>query len=86
MPFSRPRSDGCSPATAMPDKDRQEALIERTALDWNIVPPAPFTVRAGSTPLQVVTDIPPGLQLRSITRAEVATFILDILESDQFIQ
>lgn len=67
------------------DKDRQEALIERTGLDWTIVRPAPFTANAGTGPLQVFTDIPPGLQLRSISRAEVATFILDVLESGQFI-
>lgn len=67
------------------DKDRQEALIERTGLDWTIVRPAPFTENSAAGPLQVFTDIPPGLQLRSITRAEVAAFILDVLESNQFI-
>lgn len=66
------------------DKDRQEALIERSGLDWTIIRPAPFTVHAGNQPLQIVTDIPPGLQLRSISRAEVAAFILDILENGQF--
>lgn len=67
------------------DKDRQEALIERSGLDWTIVRPAPFKAHGGIGPLQVFTDIPPGLQLRSISRAEVATFILDVLESGQFI-
>ncbi|WP_413872297.1 NAD(P)-dependent oxidoreductase [Albidovulum sp.] len=67
------------------DKDRQEALIERSGLDWTIVRPAPFTANAGAGPLQVFTKIPPGLQLRSISRAEVATFILDVLENCQFI-
>lgn len=67
------------------DKDRQEALIESSALDWTIVRPAPFTATAGSGPLQVLTTIPPGLQLRSISRAEVASFILDVLEQEQFI-
>lgn len=67
------------------DKDRQEAIIERSGLDWTIVRPAPFTSKAGAGPWCVCTDIPPDLQLRSITRDEVATFILDTLESGSFI-
>ena len=62
------------------DKDRQEAIIEASGLDWTIVRPAPFAARAGAGPLQVHTEIPEGLQLRSITRPEVARFILDTLE------
>lgn len=68
------------------DKDRQEAIIERSDLDWTIVRPAPFTTSAGSGPLQVYAEIPAGLQLSSITRAEVAAFILDSLESASFIR
>jgi putative NADH-flavin reductase len=68
------------------DKDRQEAMIERTDLDWTIVRPAPFAARAGGGRWTVVTDIPPGLQLRSITRAEVAGFILDCVEDGGFIR
>lgn len=68
------------------DKDRQETMIERSDLDWTIVRPAPFTTRATSEPLQVHTDIPPELQLSSITRPEVATFILDCLETGSFIR
>lgn len=68
------------------DKDRQEAMIEQTDLDWTIVRPAPFTARAGRGRWHVVTDIPSGLQLRSITREEVAAFILDCVEGDRFIR
>lgn len=68
------------------DKDRQEAIIEGSDLDWTIVRPAPFAARAGRGPLQVHTEIPEGLQLRSITRAEVAGFILDSLESGRFMR
>ncbi|MCU7431018.1 SDR family oxidoreductase [Paracoccus denitrificans] len=68
------------------DKDRQEAIIEQSGLDWTIVRPAPFSARAGSGPLQVHTEIPHGLQLRSITRAEVAGFILDSLEGARFLR
>lgn len=67
------------------DKDRQEAIIARSGLDWTIVRPAPFAAKAGEGPLQVLTDIPDGVQLRSITRDEVAGFILDIIEDGGFI-
>ncbi len=68
------------------DKDLQEAMIERTNLDWTIVRPAPFSARTVTGPLQVFTEIPSGLQLNSITRTEVAAFILDILENGKFVR
>ena len=68
------------------DKDRQEAIIEGADLDWTIVRPAPFAARTGPGPLRVVTEIPEELQLRSITRAEVAAFILDCVEKGSFIR
>ena len=68
------------------DKDRQEMIIEAADLDWTIVRPAPFAKRTGVGPLQVFTEIPNGLQLRSITRAEVADFILESVEKGTFIQ
>ena len=68
------------------DKDRQEEIIERSDLEWTIVRPAPFAASAGPGPWHVVTDIPGRLQLRSITRAEVASFILDCLENARFIR
>jgi len=68
------------------DKDRQEMIIEAADLDWTIVRPAPFAKRTGVGPLQVFTEIPNGLQLRSITRAEVADFILESVETGTFIR
>ncbi|MBN9149433.1 MULTISPECIES: NAD(P)-dependent oxidoreductase [unclassified Nitrobacter] len=68
------------------DKDRQEIMIERSDLDWTIIRPAPFSTRAASGPFQVYTDIPSGLQLSSITRAEVEAFILDCLENSSFMR
>ncbi len=72
--------------TRYADKDRQETIIEQCDLDWTIVRPAPFAASAGAGPLQVHTEIPEGLQLRSITRTEVADFILDSLEDASFIR
>jgi len=68
------------------DKDRQETIIEAADLDWTIVRPAPFVKRSGVGPLQVLTEIPNGLQLRSITRAEVADFILESVDKGIFIR
>lgn len=34
------------------DKDRQERLIRKSALDWVIVRPAPFKASAGASPFQ----------------------------------
>lgn len=68
------------------DKDLQEALIEETNLDWTIIRPAPFATRAGSGRWTIAMDIPPDLQLRSITRTEVAAFVLDCVENGKYIQ
>lgn len=62
------------------DKERQEALIEGSALDWTIVRPAPFAATAAG-PLQVLTEIAPDTKLTAITRDEVARFVVDELES-----
>jgi uncharacterized protein YbjT (DUF2867 family) len=63
------------------DKTRQEALFEASGLDWTIVRAAPFVSRASAEPLQVHEAIPPGLRLTAITRDEVATFMLELLET-----
>ena len=68
------------------DKDLQEAIIAESDLEWTIVRPAPFTAKAGAGALQVHTEIPDTLQLRAITRAEVASFILDSLENASFVR
>lgn len=63
------------------DKNRQEALIADSDLDWTIVRPAPFSAKPPEGPLQVHTGIPPGLQLSRIHRDEVAEFIVSELET-----
>jgi putative NADH-flavin reductase len=67
------------------DKDRQEALIAGSDLDWTIIRPAPFSAKPGSGALQVVTEISPNLQLRSITRDEIADFMYSVLASGRFV-
>ena len=68
------------------DKNRQEALIRRSMVKWIIVRPAPFReYRRPRGPLQAVVDVR-NVVLRSITRAEVAAFVADQLESDRFLR
>lgn len=67
------------------DKDRQEALIRQSSLDWVIVRPAPFREGVPLGKLEVVTDIR-GVKLRRIMRAEVATFVLDQLSGDSYLR
>lgn len=66
------------------DKERQERLLETSPLRWTIVRPCPFADRAQGA-LEVLTEIAPDLQLRAVTRAEVATFLLDEIEQGTFI-
>lgn len=67
------------------DKDRQEALIRSSPLEWVIVRPAVFRESAARTDLQVVTDVR-NVTLRRIARAEVATFVLDQLTDNRFLR
>ncbi len=62
------------------DKDRQEALIRASRLDWTILRPAPFTSRPGNEPFHTLTAITPGTRLSSVTPAEVAGLALDCAE------
>lgn len=66
------------------DKDRQEALIAASGLDWTIVRPAPFARSAPPGPVEAHVALAPGTVLRRVTRAEVAAFILEELETGRF--
>ena len=68
------------------DKERQEALIEASGLEWVIVRPAPFDDTPAKTPLQVHTAIGPDVVLRRITRSEVADFVLDQLGDNTYLR
>jgi putative NADH-flavin reductase len=68
------------------DKDRQEALIRDSALQWTIVRPAAFRERRRVRgPLQAAVDLR-GVTLRSIAPAEVAAFIVDELERGRYLR
>lgn len=63
------------------DKDKQEALLESSGLDWTIVRPAPFVDDQPDGPLQLFDPVPAGVQLTRVHPREVATFLLDELET-----
>jgi putative NADH-flavin reductase len=68
------------------DKDRQEALIRDTALQWTIVRPAAFRERRrGRGPLRAAVDLR-GVTFRSIAPVEVASFVVDELETGRYMR
>lgn len=62
------------------DKDRQEALIEQSGLEWTIVRPTSFNNGPLGGRLRA-TDQLEGVTIRSISRADTAAFVLDQLTS-----
>lgn len=62
------------------DKDRQEALLRASGLDWTILRPAAFAAKPGPAPLEFHATVAPGLVLRSVTREETAATTLDAIE------
>ena len=67
------------------DKDRQEALIRESSLDWIIVRPASFTNGPQRGNLRAVTDLK-NVTIRSISRADAAAFVLEQLRSDRYLR
>lgn len=62
------------------DKELQEQLIRQSNLDWTIVRPAPFSEGKANAPFQVLSEVGSAV-LRKISRAEVASFVLEELET-----
>jgi putative NADH-flavin reductase len=67
------------------DKDRQEAIVRASSLDWTLVRAAPFARRTPAGRLQVATDVR-GVTLRKISPPEVAGFMLDEVEQNRFVR
>lgn len=66
------------------DKNRQEALIRASNLDWVIVRPASFTNGPLRDHLRAFTQLD-GITIKSISRADAAAFVLEQLASDRFL-
>jgi putative NADH-flavin reductase len=65
------------------DKDRQEAEIRQSNLDWTIVRPGVLTNDPAKGDYRVLTDLT-GVTAGKISRADVADFVLGQLTSDRY--
>ncbi|CAL1239691.1 NAD(P)-dependent oxidoreductase [Candidatus Methylocalor cossyra] len=70
--------------TIYQDKDRQEALIKASGLDWVIVRPGFLTNGPLTGRYRVLTDLT-GVTAGRISRADVAHFLLQALASDRYL-
>jgi putative NADH-flavin reductase len=66
------------------DKDRQESIIEASGLDWVIVRPSILNDKAGRASTRVLTDLS-DFHGGTISRADVADFVLDQLHTDRWL-
>ncbi|MEO5620588.1 MAG: SDR family oxidoreductase [Cypionkella sp.] len=62
------------------DKDRQEAIIRESGLDWTILRPSVLTDKPAKGQLRAMVDLT-GFHGGNIARADVAKFILDELDA-----
>ena len=67
------------------DKDRQEALITESDLDWTIVRPVILTKRPKTGRVRVLRD-PSTWRNGLVPRADVASYLIDAVESDLDVQ
>jgi len=66
------------------DKNRQEALIRDSGLDWVLVRPSVLNDKPARGDVRVITDLT-GFHGGTIARADVATFVLDQVASDAWL-
>ena len=67
------------------DKDRQEAIIKASALDWVIVRPTVLTDKPATGRIRALTDLS-GFHGGQIPRADVATFVVAQIDSDTWLR
>ena len=67
------------------DKNRQEAIIKGSDLDWTIVRPSVLNNKPGGKAIRTLTDLH-DFQGGSISREDVATFIRDQLCSETWLR
>lgn len=65
------------------DKDRQERAIRDSELDWTIVRPARLTNRSADGRYRTITSFD-GERMKTISRADVAAFIVDELREHRY--
>jgi uncharacterized protein YbjT (DUF2867 family) len=70
---------------AYKDKDRQEATIRASSLDWVVVRPGMLTNDAALGNVRAVTDLA-GVNGGKIARADVARFVVEQLTTDTWLR
>lgn len=70
--------------TIYQDKDRQEAVVRASGLDWVIVRPSVLTDKPASGRIRALTDLT-GFNGGTIPRADVAAFLIEQLTSDTWL-
>ncbi len=65
------------------DKDRQEALLRTSDVDWTIVRPGTLTNGPATGLARALTDLT-GVRAGRVSRADVAAFIVEHLATDEF--
>lgn len=70
---------------AYKDKDRQEAAIRASSLDWVVIRPARLTNGAARGRIRATTDLA-GIKGGTIARADVAQFVLEQLTTDTWLR
>lgn len=66
------------------DKDRQETIIAESGLDWILVRPAILNDKPRRGNIRALVDLD-GFHGGTISRNDVATFVIDQLESNAFL-
>lgn len=66
------------------DKDRQEALVRGSGLDWVLVRPSVLNDRPARHDIRAFTDLA-GFHGGTIARADVAHFVLDQVQADTWL-
>lgn len=66
------------------DKDRQEAVVKDSGLDWVLVRPSILNNKPGGKPVRALTDLS-AFHGGSIARADVAKFVVDQVRSETWL-
>lgn len=66
------------------DKNRQEAIVRDSGLDWVLVRPSVLNNKPGRNTIRALTDLS-GFHAGTISREDVATFVLDQLQADTWL-
>lgn len=67
------------------DKDRQEAIVRASTLDWVLVRPVMLTNTPAKGAVRALTDLT-GVRGGKVARADVATFVVDQLTENTWLR